>query len=159
MRRGMIISCRHGLLCRTDAQNGIWRFLETVIELFIIDPKRCVLNERTSDVISEYVNSSIAVCSSRFEGFGMVIAEAMVCGIPVVSFDCPWGPRAIISDGEDGMLVENGNVEKLAEALVLMIQHPEQRNLMANKAIENVQRFRIDKISEKWRLLFDALYE
>ena len=124
-----------------------------------IDPKRCVLNERTSDVISEYVNSSIAVCSSRFEGFGMVIAEAMVCGIPVVSFDCPWGPRAIISDGEDGMLVENGNVEKLAEALVLMIQHPEQRNLMANKAIENVQRFRIDKIAEKWRLLFDALYE
>lgn len=130
-----------------------------MIDELHIDPKRCILNERTSDVMSEYVNSSIAVCSSRFEGFGMVIAEAMACGLPVVSFDCPWGPRAIIRDGEDGMLVENGNVEKLAETIILMIQHPEQRKTMADKAIENVQRFRIDQIAEKWKSLFDALYE
>lgn len=122
-----------------------------------IDSDRCLLNGRTSDVISEFVNSSIAVCSSRFEGFGMVIAEAMACGLPVVSFDCPWGPRAIISDGEDGLLVENGNVDKLAEALIMMIQHPEQRKAMADKAIENVQRFKIDQIAEKWKTLFEAL--
>ena len=122
-----------------------------------IDSDRCFLNGRTSDVISEFVNSSIAVCSSRFEGFGMVIAEAMACGLPVVSFDCPWGPRAIISDGEDGLLVENGNVDKLAEALIMMIQHPEQRKTMADKAIENVQRFKMDQIAEKWKTLFEAL--
>ena len=122
-----------------------------------IDSDRCFLNGRTSDVISEFVNSSIAVCSSRFEGFGMVIAEAMACGLPVVSFDCPWGPRAIISDGEDGLLVENGNVDKLAEALIMMIQHPEQRKSMADRAIGNVQRFKIDQIAEQWKSLFETL--
>lgn len=130
---------------------------ERMREDYKIDPDRCLLNERTSDVISEFVNSSIAVCSSRFEGFGMVIAEAMACGLPVVSFDCPWGPRAIISDGEDGLLVENGNVDKLAEALIMMIQHPEQRMTMADKAIENVQRFKIDQIAELWKSLFESL--
>jgi glycosyltransferase involved in cell wall biosynthesis len=83
----------------------------------------------------------------------------MVCGLPVVSFDCPWGPRAIINDGEDGLLVENGNVEKLAEALVEMVQHPEKLRSMAAKAVENVQRFKIDQIAEKWKSIFDALYE
>ena len=122
-----------------------------------IDSDRCFFNGRTSDVISEFVNSSIAVCSSRFEGFGMVIAEAMACGLPVVSFDCPWGPRAIISNGEDGLLVDNGSVEKLAEAIIQMIQYPEQRKTMANKAIENVQRFKIDQIAEKWKSLFETL--
>lgn len=130
---------------------------ERMREDYKIDPDRCLLNERTSDVISEFVNSSIAVCSSRFEGFGMVIAEAMACGLPVVSFDCPWGPRAIISDGEDGLLVENGNVDKLAEALIMMIQHPELRLAMADKAIENVQRFKIDQIAELWKSLFESL--
>ena len=82
----------------------------------------------------------------------------MACGLPVVSFDCPWGPRAIISDGEDGMLVENGNVDKLAEALVLMIQNPKQRKAMADKAIENVQRFSIDQIAGQWKSLFESLF-
>ena len=123
-----------------------------------IDADRCLLNGRTPDVISEYVESSIAVCSSRFEGFGMVIIEAMACGLPVVSFDCPWGPGSIINNGEDGLLVENGNVEKMAEALIMMIQHPEKRKRMAAKAIENVQRFSIEKIAEKWKSLFESLY-
>lgn len=129
-----------------------------MIDEFHIDADRCLLNGRTPDVISEYVESSIAVCSSRFEGFGMVIIEAMACGLPVVSFDCPWGPGSIINNGEDGLLVENGNVEKMAEALIMMIQHPEKRKRMAAKAIENVQRFSIEKIAEKWKSLFESLY-
>lgn len=131
---------------------------EKMVDELNIDSNRCLLNGRTSDVIFELVNSSLAVCSSRFEGFGMVIAEAMACGLPVVSFDCPWGPRAIIRDGEDGMLVENGNVDKLAEAIVLMIQNPEQRKAMADKAIENVQRFSIDQIAGQWKSLFESLF-
>ena len=122
-----------------------------------IDRHRCVLHGRSDNIQEEFINSSLAVCSSKFEGFGLVITEAMVCGLPVVSFDCPWGPRAIINDGEDGLLVENGNVEKLAEALVEMVQHPEKLRSMAAKAVENVQRFKIDQIAEKWKSIFDAL--
>ena len=81
---------------------------EALIDKLGIDRNRCKLNGRTSDIEQEYLKSSVAVCSSRFEGFGMIIIEAMVCGLPVVSFDCPWGPRSIIKDREDGLLVENG---------------------------------------------------
>ena len=59
----------------------------------------------------------------------------------------------------DGILVESGNVEMLAKAMIMMIQHPEKRREMANKAIENVQRFRIDQIAGNWKSLFDTLYE
>lgn len=122
-----------------------------------IETERCLLNGRTTDVMLEYINSSIAVCSSRFEGFGMSIVEAMACGLPVVSFDCPWGPRSIINNGEDGILVENGNIDKLAEAIIWMIRHPEERRAMGIKAVENVQRFSIERIAEQWKLLFEAL--
>ena len=130
---------------------------DEMISSLNIDRHRCILHGRSSNIQDEFEKSSLAVCSSKFEGFGLVITEAMSCGLPVVSFDCPWGPRAIIQDGEDGLLVENGNVEKLAEALIMMIQHPEQRKAMADKAIENVQRFKIDQIAEKWKTLFEAL--
>ena len=130
---------------------------EEMISSLNMDRHRCILHGRSSNIQDEFEKSSLAVCSSKFEGFGLVITEAMSCGLPVVSFDCPWGPRAIIRDGEDGLLVENGNVEKLADAIIWMIQHPEMRSKMATKAIENVQRFSIEKIAEKWRSLFDAL--
>lgn len=130
---------------------------EEMIRSLNMDRHRCILHGRSSNIQDEFEKSSLAVCSSKFEGFGLVITEAMSCGLPVVSFDCPWGPRAIINDGEDGLLVENGNVEKLADAIIWMIQHPEMRSKMATKAIENVQRFSIEKIAEKWKSLFDAL--
>ena len=130
---------------------------EEMVDTLNLDRHRCILNGRSSRIQDEFLNSSLSVCSSKFEGFGLVITEAMACGLPVVSFDCPWGPRAIISDGEDGILVENGNVDKLAETIVLMIQNPERRKAMADKAIENVQRFRIDQIAGLWKSLFESL--
>ncbi len=122
-----------------------------------IDGTRCHLNGPTADIQQEYINSSIFAFSSRFEGFGMVLVEAMACGLPVVSFDCPCGPKDIIQDHVDGLLVENGNIGKLAEAIIWMTQHPEQHKVMAAKAIDNVQRFSIEKLAEKWKSLFDAL--
>jgi len=117
----------------------------------------CKLNGRTNAIEQEYLNSSIYVCSSRFEGFGMVIVEAMACGLPVVSFDCPWGPGSIIANGEDGILVENGNTNLLAEAILSLIDNSEKRNNMAKKAAQNVKRFHIDMIAEQWKNLFESL--
>jgi len=67
---------------------------EQMLDDLHIDRSRCQLHGRTNDVEKEYCNSSLFVLSSRFEGFGMVITEAMVCGLPVVAFDCPWGSRS-----------------------------------------------------------------
>lgn len=130
---------------------------ERMINDLQIDPNRCILNGRTSDVQYEYCNSSLAVCSSRFEGFGLAIVEAMACGLPVVSFDCPWGPRSIIKDGEDGVLVENGNVERLAGTMVYLMKNPDVRILMSKTAIINARRYDIEQIAEKWRQLFESL--
>ena len=81
----------------------------------------------------------------------------MACGLPVVAFDCLWGPRSIISNSEDGLLVENGNVEKLADAILSLILHPKKISEMGMNARKNVQRFSIDIIAEKWKCLFESL--
>lgn len=122
-----------------------------------LNAHRCRLNDSISDVQEEYLESSLFVCTSRFEGFGMGIIEAMACGLPVVAFDCLWGPRSIITDGEDGLLVENGNIEKLAETILSLIYHPEKIKEMGANARKNVQRFNIDIVAKKWRRLFDSL--
>lgn len=122
-----------------------------------IDGSRCILHGRTPDVEQEYAGSSIFVCSSRFEGFGMVLVEAMACGLPVVSFDCPWGPRSIISNGEDGLLVENGNVSQLADAMLSLMHDDEQRQKMSARARVNVGRFALEKLALQWQQLFNSL--
>jgi len=120
-----------------------------------LDKSRCQLHGRTNDVEKAYMESSLFVLSSRFEGFGMVLTEAMACGLPVVSFDCPWGPRSIITDGEDGLLVENGNVEALADGLSKLMGDDALRHRMAANGIKNVQRFSIEYIAECWKKLFE----
>ena len=122
-----------------------------------IDDNRCHLNGPTSNVQHEYINSSIFVFSSRFEGFGMVLVEAMACGLPVVSFDCPCGPKDIIKDGEDGILVENGNIELLASSLSILINDESLRKSMSKAGQKNAQRFNIVHIAEQWRDLFESL--
>ena len=120
-----------------------------------IDRSRCHLNGPTANIQKEYVNSSVFVFSSRFEGFGMVLVEAMACGLPVVSFACPCGPKDIIKDGENGLLVENGNVEALADSLIRLMEDDALRHRMAANGIKNVQRFSIDYIAVCWKKLFE----
>ena len=117
----------------------------------------CKLNGRTNAIEQEYINSSIFVCSSRFEGFGMVLVEAMACGLGVVSFDCPWGPSSILVNGQDGILVENGNTNALADAIMSLMNDPAKLSALAKNAIVNVQRFQMDKIASQWKQLFDEI--
>ena len=137
--------------------DGDRRSYDKLIDVLHIDRNRCALNPATPEIQKEFERSSIAVCSSRFEGFGLVIIEAMACGVPVVSFDCPWGPRSIIRDGNDGILVENGNVNKLADATLKLILDNDLRKKMGKNAKANVQRFCIEAIAEKWKALFEEV--
>lgn len=137
--------------------DGNKRYYDGVVKELRLDRRRCRLNDRIADVQKEYLSSSLFVCSSRFEGFGMGIIEAMACGLPVVSFDCLWGPRSIISDGEDGILVESGNVDKMAGVIISLIHSPERLMDMGEKAHQNVRRFDIGKVAMQWKRLFDNL--
>lgn len=139
--------------------DGNKAYYEHVAESLGIDRKRCHLNDSVTDVQKEYLSSSLFVCTSRFEGFGMGIIEAMACGLPIVAFDCLWGPRSIIKNGEDGILVESGNVEQMANTMLSLIQSPERLTQMGRDARQNVSRFDIEIIAKQWKHLFDSLFD
>ena len=124
-----------------------------------IDGSRCHLNGPSSNIQQEYMNSSIFAFASRFEGFGMVLIEAMACGLPVISFDCPCGPRDIISDNEDGLLAQNGDVNSYVCKLSLLMDDASLRQRMSAAGRKNVERFKMDHIGDRWKKLFDGLYE
>lgn len=119
--------------------------------------KSFIANGRTDSIIEEYLESSIFVLSSRYEGFGMVLTEAMSCGVPPVSFACPSGPRDIITHGVDGLLVENGNIDHLAENICTLIENEDLRKVMGGNARESVKRFRKEVIMAEWKQLFEEL--
>lgn len=129
---------------------------EQIIEKMHIDRNRCHLNGPTDDIKQEYLNSSLFVFSSRFEGFGMVLIEAMACGLPVISFDCPCGPKDIVCHQEDGLLVPSGDVAELSDAIHQLLSDDALRHEMAKKAIVNVRRFELSEIAERWKNLYDT---
>ena len=111
----------------------------------------------TRDIVNKYLESSVYVMSSRYEGFPMVLPEAMACGVPCVSFDAPCGPAEIISDGEDGFITPLGDVQRLAEKLSLLMSDDDLRIKMGKNARRNVMRYSVDRIMKQWVDLFEAL--
>lgn len=111
----------------------------------------------TKDMEHEYMTSSMCVLTSRFEGFPVVLQEAMGCGLPCISFNCPSGPRYIIKDGEDGYLVEDGNVEAFAEKVCLLMENEPLRQELGRKAKQHMAYYSKERIMGQWRELFEHL--
>ena len=122
-----------------------------------IDANQCHLNGPVEDVVNAYLDSSIFVLSSRFEGFGMVLVEAMACGLPVVSFDCPAGPDEIITDGVDGLLVPSGDVHALAEKIMLLMSDEDMRRRLGQQALQTAQRYDMANLANQWTTLFEKV--
>ena len=107
----------------------------------------------SSDIQKEYLQASFFIMSSRHEGFPMVLLEAIASGLPVVSFDCPSGPAALLKGGA-GFLVEPENIAALSAAIIRMIEKPELREAYARKGREVALAYTPDAIYRKWELLF-----
>ncbi len=121
------------------------------------------LHPATSDVAAAYASAAFYVMSSRYEGFGLVLIEAMRCGLPCVSFDCPSGPLEIITHGRDGIIVpyrglsRKEQVDNLAQALCRMMDHEEELPAMGRAAQVASQRYTAENIIPMWERLFAGL--
>jgi len=115
-----------------------------------------VIHEPTSHIFDAYRKCSLLVSASLFEPFGLVAPEAMSCGLPVVAYDCPFGPASIINDGIDGFLVENDDMEMMAEKISLLMNDYTLRLKMGESAVKSSSRYSAEEIMPLWKKLFDA---
>lgn len=114
-----------------------------------------VVHETTPDIFERYLENSILLLTSRFEPFGLVLPEAMSCGLPVVAFDCPYGPVNIISDGKDGFLIRNRDIHSYAEKVCLLMESQELRRSMGQAGVVSSRRYDPSIIMPLWKEFFE----
>lgn len=115
------------------------------------------INPPTNAILNEYVHSSLLVMSSNYEGFGMVLIEAMSCGVPVISFDCKCGPKDIIQPGINGLLVPNGDIQALADAMMKVMEDEAYRKMLSLNARKVVDTYSEQAVMSQWILLFTSI--
>lgn len=119
------------------------------IKLFIHPP--------TEDIMKEYINSSMLLMTSVFEPFGLVLPEAMSCGLPVVAFDCPYGPADIIKHEYNGVLVPNRDINLYADYVCALMESLGLRHDMGAEGVKTAQQYQADNIMPQWKRLFSDL--
>lgn len=113
------------------------------------------MHHNTENVVAAYLSGSILVMTSRMEGFGLVLVEAMRCGLPCVAFDCPYGPADIIEDGRTGYLIPSSDDAMFVEKLSLLMKDECLRARMGEEAKRASSRFCPDLIMSRWQQLFN----
>lgn len=117
--------------------------------------KKVKLMGLTNQIQEKLINSSIYIMSSRYEGFGIVLIEAMACGLPLISFSCPCGPKDIIEDGKNGYLCEKNNIELLANKIIDLIKNEKLRKEMGTISKNMSNKYSKEKIMENWKRLHE----
>ena len=117
------------------------------------------VHEATSNMMEKYRESSILLMTSSYEPFGLVLPEAMSCGLPVVAFDCPYGPADIITDGTDGFLVKERSYDDFSNKVCKLMDHLDLRLRMGKSGIESSKKYAESCIMPLWKQLFDRLVQ
>jgi glycosyltransferase involved in cell wall biosynthesis len=113
-------------------------------------------NDPVHDVKELYLNHSVFVLPSRYEGFGLVLLEAMQCGVSSIAFNCKTGPADMIIDGVNGFLVEQGNIEALADRMKQLMNDERLRMNFSKKGQKGLATFQRERVLKKWIELFDS---
>lgn len=119
--------------------------------------KQVVFEPKTADVVSHYKDASIYAMTSRYEGFPMVLLEAVTMGLPLISYDCHTGPSEIIKDGVNGFLIEDDNQNLYVEKLLELIKDEDLRQRMGKESSIMASSFNIKTIGDKWEKLLKIL--
>lgn len=127
--------------------------LQTIINE--LEVQNIYLKGATSSLNKKMQEASIYALTSATECFPMVLLESLANGLPIISYNCPHGPRNIISNNNDGVLVETNNIPNFSKELSDLIKNDEKRTLMEKKAIENIKRFSEQVVMKKWIQLFN----
>lgn len=136
---------------------GEWHdWLQGMIVDWQLSDTVCI-HRPTERIGEEYVASSIIVMTSHYEGFGMVLVEAMACGVPAIAFDCKCGPKDIIRQGENGLLVRDGDIEGLAQAMQCLMDDEPLRLRMGEEAKKVVDTYSEEAVMSQWTALFESL--
>lgn len=115
------------------------------------------INAPTRTIYEEYLNSDFYVLSSRYEGFPLVMLEAMSCGLPCVAFDCMYGPSEVIEAGKNGLLAKNSNIEDLAAKMTWMAKHTDERVHMGREARKRMAAYKKENIMQLWLNTFSSI--
>lgn len=130
--------------------------LKDMILQYNLEQSVCI-NKPSKNIKEKYLKSSLLLMTSRYEGWGMVLTEAMQCGLPVVAFGCKCGPKDIITDGEDGFCIPCWDTEMFINEVVEIMKDQALLKKMGNNAYRNVQRFSEENIMPLWIDLFNKI--
>jgi len=133
-----------------DIEETLWQQLQA-------DGNGITIHSPTTDILDVYQQHAMLLLTSRYEPFGMVLPEAMSCGLPVVAFDCPYGPVDIITNGVDGFLVKGRDMKEFVGKVCLLIDNIDLRRQMGQAAIRSSQRYQADRVMPAWHELFCLL--
>lgn len=111
----------------------------------------------TRDLPRAMRESSLCAMASRWEGFPMVLIEAMSLGLPVIAFDCPRGPGEVVRHGANGLLIENDRIRAFSRGLLALVEDAELRGRMGHQALEDAHAYSADAIAADWEQLFEDL--
>ena len=132
---------------------------ESLMQQLQEDGHGVTVHAPTADILDVYHQHAMLLLTSRYEPFGMVLPEAMSCSLPVIAFDCPYGPADIITDGMDGFLIKNRDTQQFVDKVCLLIENEELRMEMGQRGIKAAERYRMDNIMPLWKTLFEELVE
>lgn len=139
----------------TDGGIGEYDMLNGMIKQASL--QSVVLHHANNGIYSCYIESVLYVMSSRYESFGLTLIEAMSCDLPIISFECKYGPSSIIKDGVTGILVPQNDKEKLADAICSMIENEEMRHTMGANARLESKKYLPEKIMPHWHDFYKSL--
>jgi len=126
-------------------------------EMESIPDIKLIVHPPTSNIMEEYINSSMLLMTSIYEPFGLVLPEAMSCGLPVIAFDCPYGPADIIIHKSNGFLVSERDINRYADYVCQLIETPNLCQLMGVAGVKTSHRYNADRIMPQWQDLFVSL--